>query len=303
MAYLEEQQTSRVVTYAQGSASTTREYHMHDYTESNDALIALAAFVPDSILVGDLFCVMPEFEITPVFSDPQKTLYVGTVTWKTPEASSGSEETSTDPKEPEDESTFSFSFSSITDVKTHSMEQDTYSTGWAGAKDNQEYGINRQNPELQPEGVEYNKPIVTMTCKVVIAQNVATNEWFKDRLDQVWTLNESTFKSLPPRSVAFTGLAGNQRTDGHWDLTYSFEYRPDNPDQVSFPAGEGKLITVDGTDGWDYLWAEYTKFEQKTNLEDAEPVVKRIIKRIHVTKDIYPTSDFSKLGIVGVENG
>lgn len=303
MAYLEEQQTSRVIQYSAGTASTTREYHMHDYTESNDALLALASFVPDTILVGDLFCVMPEYEITPVFSDPQKTLYVGNVTWKTPDQSEGSDETATDPKEPEDESTFSFSFSSLSDVKTHSMDQDTYSTGWVGAKDGVEYGINRQNPELQPEGIEYNKPIVTMTCKVVIAENVATNEWFKDRLDQVWTRNDTKFKSLPIGSVMFTGLEGSQRTDGNWDLTYSFEYRPANPDQVSFPAGEGKLITVDGTEGWDYLWAEYTKFEQKTDLDDDEPSVKRIIKRIHVTKDLYGKSDFSKLGINGVTHG
>ena len=89
MAYIEEKQDSRVMSYNQKSGSTTRLYHMFDYVDSQAALHALLDYVPNDIAVGTYTTVMPEFEITPVFSDPGRTLYEGKVTWKTPDVSTG----------------------------------------------------------------------------------------------------------------------------------------------------------------------------------------------------------------------
>ena len=291
MAYVKETQKSRKLNYSADSASTSRVYNCVDYTDSQAALAALTAVVPATITVGNYLCVLPEYEIMPVLDDPSRTIFKATVTWKTPEQSSGAGD---EPKEPADDTSFTFSFSSIQDVKLYSGSQTTYTT--AGSATGVEDGINRQHPDAMPGGVEINKPIVTFDAKTVISGATATNAWFKDRLDQVWTLNNATFRSLPARSVAFTGLSGSRRTDGNWDITYSFEYRPDNDGQTfnTKTDGTGETITTSSSGGWDYVWSAWDKLSTDAGKTE------RVIRAVHVADDIYPTSDFSLLGMVGV---
>ena len=297
MATIEEQQTSRTMSYTAESASTSRTYHLHDYTDSNDALAALLNHVPITLYVHNYLCVLPEFDITPVFSDPEHTLYEGTVTWNTPDKADGGKESDDDPKEPEDDTSFTFGFSALSDMKLH-VTGETKSVGTKGfSQSGMEYAINRQHPELQPEGVAYNKAIVTLSAKTVVSSYTATNEWFKDRLDQVWTLNQSEWRSLPAKSVAFTGMNGSRRKDGNWDITYSFEYRPVNAG-YNIEQESGNIVIPEQT-GWQYLWAEFTKQTQTTDQEDNSPMVRREIKFVHI-QDLYDTSDFNNLGMVGV---
>lgn len=297
MAYIKETQSSRKLNWESESASTSREFHLVDYVDSQAALTALSNFVPQTILVGNYICATPSYTITPVLDDPERTIFKGVVSWKSPDSDSGGGE---DPQEPEDDTSFSFSFASIEDVKLYSSSQTSY-TNDKPPSTTLEKGINRQHSDAMPEGMAVNKAIVTITAKTVIAGNVATNDWFKDRLDQVWTLNQSTWRSLPPRSVAFTGLQGDFRSDGNWNITYNFEYRPDNPGQTFETSKDGtpQNITTPATRGWDYVWASWDKF----SVEDAEAGGKkteRVIRAVHVVNDVYPTSDFGQLGMVGV---
>lgn len=271
---------------------------MIDYVDDTDALTALVNYVAPSVIVGDRICILPEFEVSPEFSDPQRTLHTGTVVWNTADKADGGSGSEDEPKEPEDNTSFTFSFSSISDVKLRSPQSSLPKEikAGGGAVASTDYEINRQHPEMPPEGIEYNKPIVTITAKTVVSGYVASNQWFKDRLDQVWTLNQSTWRSLPPKSVAFTGLEGSRRKDGNWDVTYSFEYRPDNAGEV-ITSGED-TFNVPKTTGWQYIWAEYTKVSQEQG-DDGEDLVRRNIKKIHIN-DIYETSDFNQLGMVGV---
>jgi hypothetical protein len=285
------------MSYTAESASTSRTYHLQDFTDSSNALAALISYVPVSIYVANYLCVLPEFDITPVFSDPAHTLFEGTVTWNTPDKADGGKDSDDEPKEPEDNTSFSFGFSALSDIKLH-VTGDTKSVGVKGfSQTGMEYAINRQHPELQPEGVAYNRAIVTMTGKTVVSTHQATNEWFKDRLDQVWTLNQSEWRSLPAKSVAFTGMNGTRRKDGHWDITYNFEYRP-LIDGYNIEQDAGNIPIPQQT-GWQYLWAEYTKQTQTTDQEDNTAIVRREIKFVHI-QDLYDTSNFSNLGMVGV---
>jgi hypothetical protein len=105
---------------------------------------------------------------------------------------------------------------------------------------------------------------------------------------------------LPAKSVAFTGMEGSARVDGNWDITYNFEHRPDNDGQsikTKKADGTEQIITVPATDGWDYVWAGWDKFA-KADGEANETT--RVIKAVHVVKDMYETSDFNSLGMVGV---
>ena len=298
MAYIKESQKSRKLNYKAESASTTREYLLVDYVDSQAALAALTSFIPLSIVVGNYLCVLPEYQITPVLDDPERTVFKGVVTWNSPDSDSGGGE---DPQEPEDDTSFSFSFASMEDVKLYSDDQKTYGPDSNVPATNKEDGINRQHPDAMPEGMAINKAIVTITAKTVISGSVATNQWFKDRLDQVWTLNNSTWRSLPPRSVAFTGMQGDRRSDGNWNITYNFEYRPDNAGyawKTKDKDGNPQTINTPATRGWDYVWAAWDKFTVDDS--EAEKKTQRVIKAVHIVEDVYPTSDFYALGMVGV---
>ncbi len=297
MAYITETQSSRKVSYEAEKASTSREYLLVDYVDSQAALSALVNFVPPTILVGNYICILPKFSVSPMLDDPERTVFKGAVSWESPESSdSGGDE----PQEPEDDTSFSFSFASIEDVKLYSEQQQTYRPG-KPASPSVESGINKQHVDAIPEGMSINKAIVTITAKTVVAGNVASNQWFKDRLDQVWTLNASTWRSLPARSVAFTGLQGDLRSDGNWNITYNFEYRPDNAGQSFETESDGKpeTITTPATRGWDYVWAAWDKFSVEDG-DEGEKKTKRVIKSVNIVQDVYPTSDFGQLGMIGV---
>ncbi len=157
-------------------------------------------------------------------------------------------------------------------------------------------GINQQHSDAMPEGVEINKAIVTIEAKTVISRYTASNAWFKDRLDQVWTLNQSTWRSLPASSAASTSLSGTLTTDGNGDLKYSFANRPDNSGQTfqTESGGTAATITTPDTRGWDYVWSAWDKLA----LDDNK--TKRVIRSVNIVPDVYPTSDFNQLGMIGV---
>ena len=302
--YITEKQSSRVMTYNSKSASTTRTYHAFDYQDSSDALLAATNFVPDMIQVGTWLTVLPEYTVTPVFSDPDKTFYSIEVVWNTPDQASGGsgDEEADEPKEPEDPTSFSFQFASIEDTKVSTTDCTTYSSAMLGGQKGKMNGINKLSNESEPQGVSYNRPIITITAKTVVHKNVATNTWFKDRFAQVWTLNDSVWRDLPAKSVAFTGLSGSIRSDRHWDITYSFEHRPDTVGETfKFHSKKygNSVQTIPAQDGWDYLWAQHSTIEVTNSVDSDQDVTTRELNAVHVVHDLYKTSNFSDLGMVG----
>ena len=312
MAYIEEKQESRTMTYTAESGSTTREYHLFDYVDTSDALAALVDYVPNDIYVHNYLCILPEFEISPVFSDPERTLYEATATWKTADIASGGgggDDSPDDPKEPEDPTSFSFAFSGLTEVIQQSVRQelgslsdgsvqfntDGSSKSWSSA------WLNKQHPDLPPEGVEVNRPITTISAKTVVSGYIATNDWFRNRMAQVWTTNDAVWRGLEKHCVMFTGMDGTKRGDGHWDITYNFEYRPMNPAQ-KFLYWKGKglnpsYITIPRHSGWLYVDANYTQVADDSSDGYAKTV--RSLDEV-LLHHIYGESDFNNLGMVGV---
>ena len=311
MAYIQENQESRTMTYTAESGSTTRKYHLFDYVDTSDALAALVNYVPNDIYVHNYQCVLPEFDINPVFSDPERTLYEASVTWKTADIAAGGgggggDDSPDDPKEPEDDTSFSFSFSGVSEVTQQSIEQgngegsrgfdtkgnvQSVPTSW----------INQQNPSLPPEGVEVNRPVTTMTAKTVVSGYVASNDWFRERMNQVWTTNNSTWRGLEKHCVMFTGMDGVRRGDGHWNITYNFEYRPMNEQQKflywTSKATAPSYITIPRHSGWTHVDARYN--EVQLTSEDGYDDTKRSLSNVQL-HHVYGESDFNQLGMIGV---
>ena len=326
MAYIQEDQKSRIVNYNAKNASTTRTYHLFDYVDSQDALAALTSYVPSDILVGNYLCVLPEFTITPVFSDPEHTLYQGMVAWKTADIAKGGSEgggdAPKDPQKPEDPTSLSVSFTGLSEVIQNSngiiennviVRNGTRIVPPAGQNTASlsEY-INQQHSELAPEGVEVNRPIITITAKTVIPWTTATPTWFKNLYAQVWTTNDAVWNTLEKNCVMLTGVNADQRSDDHWDVTYTFEYRPprkqetfryfqkDNTGKYSAPA---TMILPDYT-GWEVLDARYEDLvvRQRVTVGEGQAGGDEATRNLTsvMLHHVYGESDFSQLGMVGV---
>lgn len=138
------------------------------------------------------------------------------------------------------------------------------------------------------EGTEINQRTGSFSVDVLINQATATNAWFKARFEQVWTFNNATFRSWPAGSVALTGMQSRQRSDGNWDISYSFQIFP-NETGVSNIGGVSLGTTVN-LKGSEYKWV---MFRPK---DDAGKVVPEPIGA-YVANVYGAETDFSLLGI------
>ena len=316
MAYIEEQQESRTMQYSQKSASTTRLYHMFDYPDSQDAIVALSNYRPENILVGNAWCGAPEYDITPVFSDPDRTLYEAKVTWKTPDISAGggggggSTNTAKDPQAPEDKTSLTISFGTTTEVLQNSSSARLYyqleSGEWTSTGLLQGGGINRQHPELPPEGTNINVPTVIITAKSVIAKTVGSPSWQEARFKQLWTTNNAEWNGLKKNHVMFTGMEMSQRSDDDWDLTYTFEYKKstgdDDGDELFeyYTESGTEWLYVNRKNPWMIVDARYTQTQKTISDQSVYNQTVRNLDRVAL-HNVYYQSDFRALGMVGID--
>lgn len=297
MGIIREQPTSGKIQFDDKSASADFSFYLTGYSSTWTALDALISYAPLVQVVRNKLLAYPQYDVQPVITvDATSSQYTGTVTYTTSDQTNNEEEPDTG-----DDASFSFGFSTLTDVKLTTTSQQTYHNNTGVPTQNKETAINRHHPELPPEGVEYLTPIATMTGKCVIPAAVATNLWFRYRLEQVYTLNNAIFRGLPINSVMFTGMTGSRRTDGNWDITYNFEFRPDKAGTTFGHVTSETGITIPSTGGWQLLWLEYAdiKVTDIPQTEDDEGKSYRQVSKVHVA-DIYGTSNFAALGMVGV---
>ncbi len=315
-AYIEEKQDSRTMNWNAKSATTSRTYHLFDYVDTQDAILALGANVTSDIRVATYLYPQPEYEVTPVFSDPDRTLYEGKVTWKTPDISSGgsggsggSSNTAKDPQEPEDNTSLTISFGTTSELIQYGINYRSYfkaGDNWLEYAADFASGINRQNELLPPEGIEINVPTVIITAKSVISKSVATAEWQRARYEQLWTSNDAVWNGLERNHVMFTGMEMSQRDDGKWDLTNTCEYRKSTGDENGIE--EFEYYTESGTERvpikrqnpWMVVDARYD--EVKKTISDSSGYDKTVRNLTNVLlHNVYYESDFNTLGMVGVD--
>ncbi len=299
MAEIIELNDSRVLVRGIESGSATYKYMLKDYTSVDAAIAALAEYSPQVVYVYGAPCTDREVTVTPISADADKSLFAGSVSWSTADTSgggSGDGNKPKEPKEPEDPSSFSFTMGSIEDVKLVDWDQLTYSP-FTPSGDRTEEGINKQHPELPPEGEVYNLPIVNIEVKTVFHKNVVTNDWLKDKHAQLWTVNDSPWRSLPHGCVMFSGFDGYQRNnDGHWIVTYRFEYRPPRAGRT-WSAGEAGTFQTPTTYGWQNLSAHFDNFTVDEGDEDKPK--ERVVRKLSCVRifNLYDSSDFTNLGI------
>lgn len=170
------------------------------------------------------------------------------------------------------------------------------------------YAVNVQsNGEV--EGVDVYKPTGGFTISTLIAEDVVTNDWLKDRFRQIWTVNADTFRSWPRGDVALTGMDIRQRSDGNWEVDYSFQIAPGQtgveeiagfdvrnpapePENPEDPPGDPTAIDIEG---WEYVWVMYQPVDDEPDPGEDKVIIPEAIGVYRA--QLYHYSDFSQLGV------
>lgn len=136
------------------------------------------------------------------------------------------------------------------------------------------------------EGHDINVRTGAFTVSTVLESTLVTNQWLKERFDQIWTINQADFRSWPAGCVALTGMDMRQRADGDWEVDYSFAIQP--PEEITELGGVqlGQTVTKEG---FQYSWV---MFRPK---EAADKILPEAIGAY--IADVYKKSDFGLLGI------
>lgn len=138
------------------------------------------------------------------------------------------------------------------------------------------------------DGVDINDRTGSFQVDVLVDEATVTNAWLKARYLQVWTFNNATFRSWPAGSVALTGMTTRQRSDGNWDISYSFQIFPGETVTDIGGISTGGSVTLKGSD---YKWLMYRpKLDTGTTTVEPEAIGAYVAK-------LYDETDFADLGI------
>lgn len=302
--YIAEDQRSRSIDMNNGGGQSTRRYVMRDYTEADDAYVALREYAPPSITIYGFVMNRTGIKVTPDFSDPQATLYRGDVTYKS-ETMDGSTANKTsggggggggdsdlpknreigrgqDPKkdkiDPDETSKVWFTFGTRSKTVTQNLGDVRAAKNaegqWEQAANNFKF-INKDADDVQPEGVIVQDGTMFMHLQVVLTPSQTSPAFYKAAREALMAVNKNQFAfAFPSGTVQFQGIDIEEMVNGNFKVIYHFEYRPLTFAKSFFPKanGIGFLMTGDrptddlNFDGFDYTWLSW----QDTDVEIKE---------------------------------
>lgn len=244
MPQIIEDHKSRELVRSSTGGSATYMYTLKGYVDEDSALTALFNYSPAAVSALGMTLIRDTGTVKPVVigSNSDKTLFKGVMTYKSHDATDLVE-----PVEPSDDGIVTADFNERAHDVTNAL--DAVHVGWDSNKwtywDSMEYmeanninftkrsppalygrQINKYAPDQPALGTQKNIPSSTFSISKIFSAKQVNNLWFAQRMSQVWTLNQYTFRDLAPRTVAFTGMSSAQSTDGNWTVDFNFEFRP-----------------------------------------------------------------------------
>jgi len=294
-----EDQKSRTIDMNNGGGTSERFYTMKDYTEADDAYKALLKYAPEVIYIAGFQMARTGVRVRPEFSDPQATLYRGSVSYasptmggqqnKPPKGGGGGGGKSTpenqptgaiqEPEKPptkeEDPSKVYFTFGTRSTTVINAIKQDKFRKskrfGWLNIAKTTDLAINKDADDIAPEGVQIQQGAMFMHVVVVVGEKKLTPEFYKAIPERLMAVNQNAFAYFDPRQVQFQGIDIEKMVSGDYKLEYHFEIRTPVTKKEFTVDTKGKaveLISKDvGWDGFSYTWLSYQDIEKK----DAEP--------------------------------
>lgn len=108
---------------------------------------------------------------------------------------------------------------------------------------------------------------------------------YRDKLlELAGTVNDATFRGGDAGSMMFVGVSGQPKDANLWELTFKFQYSPNESVVVPMPtnADPNREVTIP-KDGWDYLDIRY-KSDVKNN-EFVQYAYQAYVHRVYERKD------------------
>jgi len=145
--------------------------------------------------------------------------------------------------------------------------------------------IGKQRNDDPPEGVEVTEPIASFSETHIFGAGVITAAMQRVLLRVVAHTNRWSFRGWEPGEVLCTGISGNQRGGGPWEVSFRFSVREN---QYGITICE---IPGINKQGWQYLWPLYQSV--------ADNEVFRLTSKVThmVVADVYNDADYGVLGI------
>lgn len=146
-------------------------------------------------------------------------------------------------------------------------------------------------------GVEVSVPKSVYSVEIHIAHGLVTNSYWQLVAEMTGTVNASTWKSHRPHELLFLGADYDGTIRLGTTQQQLARIRYDFAAEGSRLRSLGNGVTVQGLDrdidkrGWDHLEVRYGEFEDTA----ADMIVRRPI--MAWSRQVYPASDFSQLGI------
>lgn len=274
------------VTLCGINSTMTREFDINA-TGINAAMALLkAAAYPLPTLEGVQLTGTPTLRLEPRYSPASGVgVYRGTVEYR----HAGRDEQTTEESEliEPDREKVTASFSGETQQITTAISQRKYPANAADMN----RAINVQsNGEV--EGTDVYRRTGSFTVSTVVAQSIVDNDWLKARFKQIWTVNDAVFRSWPKGDVALVGMDVRQRSNGDWEVDYSFQISPGLTGLKEWAGVDmfpGDNTTEGYFEGWEYVWVKYRP-KEGTEMIEPEPLAL-------YAAQVYQYSDFSQLGI------
>ncbi len=278
MTIIEQPKSGRLKAAGKGSTAEL-VYQLRGQATSNDALNLVIATAPASVIVdGFVLAAIPEIDV-----DPTDGLggYSARVHYKHSSQDSKNDAQDQQLNEVDDERT-RFTFGSESQHITVAKTQRKYG---ANSRDVGKVIGARADKAEEPDGMDRDFPLSRIVVTRLYDPATVTNAWLKDRLDQLLTVNDAPWRSLPAESVRLASIEGDQRSDDLWELTFTFEYREN---ETNIDVGDGVVIT--DKKGWEYAWT----MKVPQNDGNGKKIPKTEGGYVAV---IYDKSDFTQLGV------
>lgn len=303
---IHEEQPSRSIRVGNDGAAQTRRYWMKNYTESEQAWLALREYSPAEVYIGGFQLLRSSVEVTIEHSDPEQTLYRGVVEYLSPTAGGatdkagkrgggGSSDTDlpingeggrqqddqSDGIEEEDPAKIFFTFGSK-QIKLTSVIEGNRQDRWlikedgtsqyeAGYRD-----INKDGDDVAPEGVSIPDATMFMHVRHIRSAESMTPEYYRFLRASLYSVNSEYFAYFNKGQVQFQGAELTPMKSGDYKVEYKFEIGDNTVVRQTFYQDPKKKIVlessgnmIDEIGGWspfNYTWLSYNIIGRDTKV-------------------------------------
>ncbi len=276
---IHEEQPSRSIRVGNDGASQRRQYWMKNYTESEQAWLALREYSPAEVYIGGFLLVRSSVEVSIEHSDPEQTLYRGVVEYLSPTAGGATDKAGggggggggdsdlptngeggkkqdeqSDGIEEEDPAKIFFTFGTKQTTITQALGQAKWNAvrndGTLKAStfyETFDLDINKDGDDQAPEGVSIPDATMFMHVRHIRPAASMTPAFYKTLRYYLYSVNAIEFGYFDPGTVQFVGVELTPMKSGDYKCEYKFEIgqklyeTADNGAKTMF-------ITVDGVE-------------------------------------------------------